>query len=121
MALTDAERVKVRRYLGYSVLAPTNDWVGRTLTDLATRPAAEAEVQAILAAIADVDEAIAAASSSTSRAGLKRVEDVEFFGGPGALSTMTADRDRLISELSDLLGIPRASSGARNGGAMMRG
>lgn len=120
MALTDAERVKVARYLGYSILAPTNDYLGRTLTDLGSRPAAEAEVRAILAQIAAVDAATATVSSSTDRAGLSRVEDVWFNTGSGAFAAQTADRNRLIDELANLLGVPRLS-GTQGGGPTLRG
>ena len=114
MALTDAEKIKVRRYLGYNVNAPANDFLGRTLTDLSA--AAATEISSILTQIAAIDTVTTGAASTASRAGIKRVEDVEFFGAGSSFSAQTGERNRLIDELASMLGVPRASGSA--GGTM---
>ena len=114
MALTDAEKIKVRRYLGYNVNAPANDFLGRTLADLSA--AAATEVSGILTQIAAIDTATTTAASSASRAGIKRVEDVEFFGAGSSFAAQSGERDRLIDELASMLGVPRQNG--TSGGAM---
>lgn len=115
MALTDAEKIKVRRYLGYNVNAPANDFLGRTLTDLSA--AAATEISSILTQIAAIDTVTAGVASSASRAGISEVVgEVKFFGAGSSFSAQTGERNRLIDELASMLGVPRASGSA--GGTM---
>lgn len=115
MALTDAEKIKVRRYLGYNVNAPANDFIGRTLTDLTS--AASTEISSILTQIAAIDTATSGAASNAARAGVSEVVgEVKFFGAGSSFSAQTGERDRLIDELASMLGVPRAN---RSGGGTM--
>lgn len=114
MALTDAQVIKVRRYLGYSITSWPDDPLTRMLNDLSA--AGQAEVIDIITKIAAIDSAINTASTSSGRVGIKRVEDVEFFGAGASFSAQNANRGQLVSELSSLLGIPVKTAGG--GGTM---
>lgn len=115
MALTDAEKIKVRRYLGYNVNAPANDFLGRTLADLSA--AAATEVSGILTQIAAIDTAVSGFASSAVRAGVSEVVgEVKFFGAGAAFATQYGERDRLTDELASMLGVPRQNGSS--GGAM---
>ena len=100
MALDDAKKAKIRRYLGYP------DASAYQINDLAgaferLSAAGEVEVEAILADIATIDTRSTAVAGT---AGLARVEDVWFAAGDG-FRDLDARRSRLIQELANLLGV----------------
>lgn len=115
MALTDAQKVKVRRYLGYSaVFSSQRDYLSTVFINMSD--AVTDEVVDILDAIAEIDANLA--STSGAQAGIIQVEEVRW--DPGSkLSTAMADRARLITELANLLGVQIMNGSG--GGPMMRG
>ena len=114
MALTAAEKIKVRRYLGYPTVVPSNDFLGRTMNDLSAEAATE--ISAILVQIAAIDSAAISAASASGRAGIKRVEDVEFFGAGSSFAAQDAMRAKLVNDIANMLGVPLFSSSG--GGAL---
>lgn len=115
MALTDTQRAKVRRYLGYpdvgTELAHSLEGAMDNLTE-----AGEVEVEDILAKIATIDAQV---DGNVAYAHLKRAEDVEFYaGGFGALS---GRRNQLIDELANILGVDHMNTTGSRGGPCLRG
>lgn len=100
MALDDAQKAKIRRYLGYPDASTyqVNDLSG-AFERLSA--AGEVEVEAIMANIAAIDTRSAAVADT---AGLARIEDVWFSSGDG-FRDLDARRSRLIQELANLLGV----------------
>lgn len=114
MALTDAQVIKVRRYLGYSITLWQDDPLTRMLNDLSS--AGQTEVIDIITKIAAIDSAVNTTATSSSRIGIKKVEDVEFFGSGESFAAQNANRAQLVSDLSNLLGVPVKNAGG--GGRM---
>lgn len=113
MAFTDAQTVAVRRYLGWSLRSP-QDELSRMLIDM---PAAgEAVIVDIITKIAAIDSAVNTTATSSSRIGIKKVEDVEFFWSGDSFAAQNANRAQLITDLSNLLGVPVKNAGG--GGRM---
>lgn len=113
MALTDAQVVSVRRYLGWSLRSP-DDELSRMLVGLSA--AAEAVIIDIITKIAAIDSAINTAATSASRIGIQRVEEVVFFGAGSSFDAQATNRGQLVQDLSNLLGVPVKNAGG--GGAM---
>lgn len=110
MALSDAQKAQIRRYLGFP--DPGVD----TFTELESAmnsltPEGEAIAVEILADLAAVQAQVDAART---RHGVERVEDV-WFSSADTAGALRADRDRLVADLSNLLGIPAVSTTARSG------
>lgn len=118
MALTDAQKAQVRRYLGYPDINREPSNLESAFDALSAE--GEAVVVSILAEIATIRASI---SGSQTRQGIKRAEDIEFFQG-GGLQALYAEGNRLAYELGAVFGIEPLrlpfSSGS-GGGACLRG
>jgi hypothetical protein len=102
--LTPSEKTKIRMYLGY----PSN-WrykhprlEGVLENDIDDDVAAE--IRAALANVADLDAKIA--SDGISSAGIKRVEDIEFFASGRVSIELRQWGKFYVNRISILLGVP---------------
>lgn len=107
MSLTGAQTTKARLYLGYANLFRyKNVRLESTFTQLDSD--AEAVVVQLLTDIATQDGIVQ--SSANQVGGIKKVDEVEFFGGNGqGMTKVDIARERgreLIGRLSTMLGVP---------------
>jgi hypothetical protein len=113
--LTDAEKVKLKRWFGYTGLSGSDGIAGQLAAvegDYAT------EVRAI---ITRIDALESAEDQAALRGGLyERVEDVEFRGSEGAAMVAT-QRARLVRALASLMDIALAEGGAWRAGGISSG
>lgn len=116
MALTDTQKAKCRRYLGYpDVNRRAYSELEGAFASLST--AGETEVGSILTQISAL-ETSATGLTGTDRVGISRIEDVHFDGSSG-LVNIHDERRRLIAELGALLDITPMSG--RTSGFLPRG
>jgi len=110
MALADAEKTQVRFYLGQGSLFryknPRLEGIWGALD-----ADAEAILRKILGQLAVVDEQLFGHDGATSRAisaaGIKAVEEIQFAGNGGAVTTELRRLGRnLVGRLSALIGVP---------------
>lgn len=103
MAFTDDEIIQIRLYLGYaSTNAQYNVYLEGGITLAEANPALETRVKAQLVKIAALDDAVTDAYDS---AGLKRVEEIEFYGDGQQFKFLNKEGCRLVNRLSLLLGV----------------
>jgi|FLYL01.1.fsa_nt_gi hypothetical protein len=120
MALTDAERAKVRRRLGWpSRFHQTNSALEMAMDALASEPEEEQEARDLLTAMDTLDTEL---TSARKRLKFRGVGEIE---GPGALeiATLRAEGRRLVARLSALLGVKplvNPYSGGTGGSNVMR-
>lgn len=116
MAFTEGEKYKIIRFLGHNggVLTPSNIHYSKQVSDKLTNvpEGAETEAREILQKIIALD---GKQSTSINQAGVKRIDDIEFFENGGATSTILNEKRRLIRELESLLGIPFCGPGGSMG------
>lgn len=110
MAFTEAQRVKLRAYLGYpDVYRQYNPRLESAFDVIGGRPDTQASIEALLTAIAAVDTTL---TNLLALAGLKRAEEVEWYqamSGNGNSAPMEAacrQGRRLIGRLSTAFGVP---------------
>jgi hypothetical protein len=108
MALTDTEKAKCRHYLGYpSLFRYLNTRLEGTFTALDA--VAEARIQTLLTALDALD--VELTSAFTSSAGIKKVDEVEFFpagsGEKGQIGWMRSRGRELVGRLSIILGVEK--------------
>lgn len=117
MAFTEAQKVKIRFYLGFpDVFRYANPRLESALDVVGGRPDTQAEVEKILARLVVIETAI---ESSLSTAGLKRAEDVEWYQGGAAGTQIEGKRSEgksYCSRLSILFGIPLQADAFGTGG-----
>lgn len=115
MAFTETQRVQIRHYLGFpDVFRTANTRLESAMDVIGGRPDTQALVESIMAEIAAGLLALnpSNASGLQTRAGIKRVDEVEFFGDAKSGTTnAAADEMRklvrsYIGRLSVLMGIP---------------
>lgn len=106
MAFETSVKIKILKFLGWPAntinsnsLSYSNIITSRFLVVL---PEAEEEVLSLVDRITEVDASLASAVDS---AGVKKIDDIEFFGAQDGtkLSALRAERNRLIKELASLL------------------
>lgn len=115
MALSDAQKAQIRRYLGFP--DPGVD----TFTELESAmnsltAAGEAIATELLTDLAAVQTQY---DSVRSRAGVERVEDV-WFSSADTSGSLRVELRRLVDDLSNLLGI-RPAAAASGAGVLRRG
>lgn len=112
MALSETEKVKVLRHLGWpaKTLDSTSLSYSKMISDRLANVSAvmEAEVRQYLERIAILDDRL---TKALSRAGVKRIDDIEFNGDE--MPTLRKEKRRLVIELATLLDI-----GVQGGGMM---
>jgi hypothetical protein len=109
VAFTETQKVEIRLYLGFpDVFQAGNPRLESAFDVIGARPETQAMVEAIMARIAD---AITAAfdTSTASAGGIKRVDEIEFFGtdeGKTAEDHAIGNGRRAVNQLSIIFGIP---------------
>lgn len=115
MAFQDKDRFKIIRLLG---------WPAKTLVESSTHYSnivaarlenlplvVEKEVKTLLVRIDDLDAKL---DKQVGRAGIKKVQDIEFDGQGYGMATLRSERRRLLRELSELLDIRLIAGGGVN-------
>mgnify|MGYP003534394906 FL=1 len=120
MAFTEAQRVKLRKFLGYPVVFRSyNPRLESAFDVIGGRPDTQASVEDLITKIDAVDLTLA---SALSLAGLKRAEEVEWYqamSGKGISAPMAAAMAQgrmLIGRLSTTFGVPVESDYFGSGG-----
>ncbi len=105
MAFTSDQEARIRRYLGYPDLWRYKDTRLEGAMDSAgADPDASALVIADLAQIAAIDAKIT--SEGVDNAGVKAVDEIEFFENGGAVETWRNIGRSIIGRISTTLGVP---------------
>ena len=109
MALSPEQKFTVIRLLGWpaATLVPGDMSYSKIISDKLDRfpEGAEPQLLPLLTKYATLETKI---DTSTTRAGLKRLDDIEFFGSEGGSSEMTVllkERKRIVREIASLLDI----------------
>ncbi len=114
MAFTDAQKISIRRYLGYPLgYYQYNTPLESMIDKVGVVPAEQSAVESILAELAAVDVAIAAGGSTVGAGtygALKQVDEIQFYSAKDSLlqssDVITAmKRARmLVGRLADAMG-----------------
>jgi len=113
VALTSTQKTNIRQYLGYpNIFRYKHTRLESVMDDLDAD--AEAVVVTLLADIVTADTQVkTAVGSIAGGAGVKKVDEIEFFSPKeGQLETIESARDRgreLVGRLSNLFGVPVGS------------
>ena len=104
MSLTPTQQTAIRSYLGYPDLNRYKDpRLEGILTGTVLSPEAETRIAALLANLATVDARLG--TTILTGAGVKRVNEIEFFQNAAIQNTFTLGRT-YITQLSNILGVP---------------
>jgi len=104
MAFTDAQKAKIRRYLGYpDVFRYANTRLESAIEVIGGRAEVQTLVEADLTALDAIDAKLSSAASS--QGGIKRVDDIEFYQGQ-VVSQIQSDGRRIVGRLSITFGVP---------------
>jgi hypothetical protein len=120
MAFTEAQRVQIRFYLGFTDLfRDHNSRMESAMDVVGDRPATQAQIELILASLvtaeAALQSAVTSVSSGTSTGGIKKVDEVEFYQASTSSSSSTDDKAienarrncrMYAGRLSIMLGVP---------------
>lgn len=119
MAFTSAQKSTIIRLLcyPYGTLVTTSLDYSKIVSDKLSNIADEAQTEAekLLEWIDQTDDQI---DSAINTAGIKRIDDIEFFGGNGEMSkadVLRKEKKRYLSDLASLLGIPSQCGGGNMG------
>lgn len=122
MALTSAQKAEVRRWLGYPdwsvALVTTQWWIEGNFDELSAE--AVAVVVSLLARMTAIWDQVA---TIRTRAGIKRVEDIEFFGAGDGINVLGIEANEVVDQIAYTLdAIVRAYpfKGARYGSGIAR-
>ena len=122
MALTLAQKSEVRRWLGYPdpsvALVTTQWWIEGNFSELSAE--GEAVVIALLARMTAIWDQV---TTIRTRVGIRRVEDIEFFGGGDAIEVLGIEANDVVDQIAYTLDvIVRAYpfKGGRYGGGIAR-
>ena len=117
MALTDTQKAKIRRYLGYP---DVNREAHHDLEGAMDALSAEGETIA-LDILSKLDSMETTSTTTWSRAGIERVEDV-WFSPSDTVGMLGAERSRLVNDLANLLDVsPMNGAGGCSSGVARRG
>lgn len=101
MAITAANRVKVRRYLGWSArFSQTDGALERAITALETEPESETELLALVVECERIDTAI---TDAESRLKASKVGSIEL--NDGEVATLRSRGRQVAGRLAALLGV----------------
>lgn len=107
MAFTEAQRVKLRSFLGWpDVHQQYNPYLEGTFTTIGARPDTQARVESVITAIEAVETKLKAVAISF--AGLKRAEDIEWYPSGqagGQIDVLRSEGRRLVGQLSTIFGV----------------
>jgi hypothetical protein len=107
MAFDEAQKVKIRLFLGFpDVFQDGNPRLESAFDVIGARPDTQAEIETILTNLAAADAKV---NSVLTHAGIKKVDEVEFFGskaGTNAVDDARAYGRMWANRLSIVFGIP---------------
>jgi hypothetical protein len=111
VAFTDAQKISIRRYLGYALGGyQYNTGFESMLDKIGAIAAEQSAVETILTELATVDARIATSAGSTSLGSLKRADDIEWYNTTTESSTASVDAlgrgKMLIERLRQCFGVP---------------
>ena len=105
MALTATQQAQIRQYLGYpDLFRYKNVRLEGAITGNLSADA-EALIVAQLAQLVTIDAALVSGTGLTS-AGIKKVDEVEFFGAMVTINTLRALGRTVAGRISTTLGVP---------------
>jgi hypothetical protein len=103
MALTDTQKLQFRLFLGYAnVYRQYNTYLEGVFDLIESDPALETMVIAQLAVISSIDVFLL---DSIENAGLKRVEDIEFYPDGQQLKYQNQEGRKMVGRLSIMSGV----------------
>lgn len=101
---TDAQKALIRRYLGYpDVYRQANPRLEGALDVVGSRSETQALVEGDLAALVAIEAKLS--GSVLSSAGVRKVDEIEFFER-GNLETTRSEGRRICGRMSALFGVP---------------
>ncbi len=104
MAFSEAQRVKIRKYLGFpDTFQQNNTRLESAMNVIGSRPDTQAAVEAVLTDLATAETQVAA---SFTTAGLKRAEDVEWYEGGTEIRSKLGLGRMHAARLSIIMGVP---------------
>lgn len=107
MSFTNAEKYKIRKYLGYpQVYKQANPRLESALDQVGLDVDAVADVQDILSKITQVETFLIQALST---AGLKKAEEIEWYpdtSGSATVVSLNQQARKFCSQLSSIFGVP---------------
>lgn len=110
MAFDEAQRVEIRLALGYpDVFRDGNPRLESAMDVIGDRADTQAKVEAILARIAAADAQV---NGVLELAGVKKADEVEFFGAKDGATSLDQAREHgrmWVNRLSIVFGVPRAN------------
>lgn len=125
MAITAAERTQIIMWLGYPAGMRYTAAIYAIDSAIARlEPSEEDMVRSILVTLKAIDEGTYGTSTSAgviARAGLKRVDEIEFQDGMAWLNGRLAGRADLVRRLANLLGVEILNGAAGGGGRIPLG
>lgn len=108
--ITDEEKADIRFYLGYpDVYQQLNPRLESALDVVGNKSYQMTKVRSILLKLKEVEEKMSEYDSILETAGIKRVEEIEFFNDKEAKnkeSTLKSEGRRLVNQLSIIFGVP---------------
>lgn len=113
MAFSDAQKVQLRKWLGYPQAArDIYSHLESTFTTVGADATVQTEVEAILAKLALVDPKV---DASMTTAGLKRAEDIEWYEGTSVVSSVAHVGRMYCQRLSTIFNIELGSDAFASG------
>lgn len=107
MAFSETQKTQIRRYLGYpDVYRQANTRLESAIEVVGSRPETQTLIEADLASLATIEAKLS--GSVLSSAGVKKVDEIEFFQN-GSLSVTRQEGRRICGRLSITFGVPIAS------------
>lgn len=114
MPFSDAQKTQIRRYLGYpDVYRQANTRLESAIDVVGGRPDTQALIEADLAALATIETKLN--GTVLSSAGVKKVDEIEFFQN-GNVSVTRNEGRRICGRMSVTFGVPLASDVFGNAG-----
>lgn len=103
MAFNDAQKVQLRKWLGYPALdRDTFSHVESTFDTIGADAATQTEVETILAALVVID---GQQTSSVATAGMKRAEEIEWYEGQARMDGIASRGRVLVQRLATIFNV----------------
>ena len=114
MSFSDAQKTQIRRYLGYpDVYRQANTRLESAIDVVGSRPDTQSLIESDLAALVAIEAKLSGAVLSS--AGVKKVDEIEFFQN-GNISVTRSEGRRICGRMSVTFGVPLASDVFGNAG-----
>lgn len=103
MAFSAAQKVQLRKWLGYPALdRDTFSHVESTFDTIGADAATQTEVEAILAQLVTID---GQQTSATATAGMKRAEEIEWYDGQARMGGIASRGRVLVQRLATIFNV----------------